>query len=1056
MKKLKKEFIIIFLFIFILVLLLNYKVFASSNTGLFQKVEYSEDFKDWLELTDEEKEKVIQPRMYDILATNTSSRNLLYKARMLGASVNTQYNLNTIIPSNLTIRNQQQTYLCWALAALSSLETNLALYNYKNVMNTSKIYDFSERHMEYATSKTFANNAENGFGYNRSVGDGGQWFIAESYLTNGSGAIDETEMPFENNNNTISISEIQNKTVSSQVYDTVDFANYQNQTDDIKTEIMNEVKKHIQNYGSVFASIHGNFLPTEDYACYNISTSAIYCNDETVYKADHAVSIIGWDDNYSTENFLESARPTSNGAWIIRNSWGESVGDNGLMYVSYEDVNISKSLYGIIKATDTVNYENIYQYNIYNPIGYIEVLSNTIMMGNIFNKQTVEDEYITEVSIYAPETYTCRVYVNPNGTSMAQSDMQLVTLKAGESETFDAGYHTLEFAEPIKINANSFSVVVAIQGTRSNVMMVLESTDEEVPLFNTVTIESGKCFVANGNDLGTCTWTDLGSLSQLNSELPNGDSTIKAFTVSEVIDESLNNIEITTAPNKIAYFEGENFDATGMVITANYNNGKSAVVDGYNITNGTNLVEGQTSVTITYQDKTVNQTISVEKNSVTELIISNQPNKTEYKEGENFDITGMVIEAKYKDGTTKTITDYTIEGGNNLKDNQTQVTISYEGQTVQQAITVIPNPLIEINVTTAPDKTNYVVGQNFDKTGMVVTGTYQGGITQEIIEYTIDNGTNLTQNQTSVTIIYEGKTVTQPITVVEKSITGISINRTPSKIQYKQNSEELNLSGGSIKVDYNDGSSEIIDLTSEQIEITGFNNEIVGRNTITITYLSYTTTFDVEIVEEEIKEDEIPTNSNLDAANCKINNAKYYTFSDESAQEYLVIDITVNGVARSTNNDSYEYYYYLSSNQDEDNIEDWVIISENQTVNDKLEFEINTKDIKNYADISESNTIYLYIREVAINGGNQSVAVSRAIEMNSENVTLEVYLDNSRVINVGDDGNSSSPENIIEDPTVAPGELPQTGIISVLVLIFIISLGGVIAYVRYKHLSKEV
>ena len=1056
MKKLKKEFIIIFLFIFILVLLLNYKVFASSNTGLFQKVEYSEDFKEWLELTDEEKEKVVQPRMYDILATNTSSRNLLYKARMLGASVNTQYNLNTIIPSNLTIRNQQQTYLCWALAALSSLETNLALYNYKNVMNTSKIYDFSERHMEYATSKTFANNTENGFGYNRSVGDGGQWFIAESYLTNGSGAIDETEMPFENNNNTISISEIQNKTVSSQVYDTVDFANYQNQTDDIKTEIMNEVKKHIQNYGSVFASIHGNFLPTEDYACYNISTSAIYCNDETAYKADHAVSIIGWDDNYSTENFLESARPTSNGAWIIRNSWGESVGDNGLMYVSYEDVNISKSLYGIIKATDTVNYENIYQYNIYNPIAYIEVLSNTIMMGNIFNKQTVEDEYITEVSIYAPETYTCRVYVNPNGTSMAQSDMQLVTLKAGESETFDAGYHTLEFAEPIKINANSFSVVVAIQGTRSNVMMALESTDEEVPLFNTVTIESGKCFVANGNDLSTCTWTDLGSLSQLNSELSNGDSTIKAFTVSEVIDDSLNNIEITTAPNKIAYFEGENFDSTGMVITANYNNGKSAVVDGYNITNGTNLVEGQTSVTITYQDKTVNQTISVEKNSVTELIISNQPNKTEYKEGENFDITGMIIEAKYKDGTTKNITDYTIEGGNNLKDNQTQVTISYEGQTVQQAITVIPNPLIEINVTTAPDKTNYVVGQNFDKTGMVVTGTYQGGITQEIIEYTIENGTNLTQNQTSVTIIYEGKTVTQPITVVEKLITGISINRTPSKIQYIQNSEELNLSGASIKVDYNDGSSEIIDLTSEQIEITGFNNEIVGRNTITITYLSYTTTFDVEIVEEEIKEDEIPTNSNLDEANCNINNAKYYTFSDESAQEYLVIDITVNGVARSTDNDSYEYYYYLSSNQDEDNIEDWVIISENQTANDKLEFEINTKDIKNYADISESNTIYLYIREVAINGGNQSVVVSRAIEMNSENVTLEVYLDNSRVINVGDDGNSSSTENIIEDPTVAPGELPQTGIISVLVLIFIISLGGVIAYVRYKHLSKEV
>ena len=50
---------------------------------------------------------------------------------------------------------------------------------------------FSERHMEYATSRAFANNQINSLGYNRTVGSGGIWDFASSYLTNGTGAIDE-------------------------------------------------------------------------------------------------------------------------------------------------------------------------------------------------------------------------------------------------------------------------------------------------------------------------------------------------------------------------------------------------------------------------------------------------------------------------------------------------------------------------------------------------------------------------------------------------------------------------------------------------------------------------------------------------------------------------------------------------------------------------------------------------------------------------------------------------------------------------------------------------
>ena len=1109
-KKLKKMFIVIALLVFTLILLADYKVLATNSENVFQKVEYTEEFKKWLELSEEEKKDTMMPRMYEIPYTKMEYTNPIYNAKILKASINPKYNLKDVIPENLTIRNQQQTNTCWAFARISSLETNLALSNYKKGINLSKVYDFSERHMEYATSRYFLNNEENPNGYNRTVGSGGTILMADSYLANGYGAVLESEMPFENNENIIDINQIKNKTISSQLYDTVDFPDYQQESGENKTEIMNEIKQHIQNYGSIYAGLHGASASTSDFSCYNESTAGKFCDNIEEHPSDHAISIIGWDDNYSINNFAEDSRPKSNGAWIVRNSWGEKneignvselrivifdkfadeciangwnsaeeipnefvnniaeqnnwiiendivyakYGDNGLIYVSYEDVNISTEMSGIVKANDSVNYENIYAYDELGMSMVMQMNGSNVMLSNIFDKKTNGTEYLNQISLYAPDAYTCKVYVNPNGTSRTKKDLQLVQLKSGETETFNAGYHTLEFAKPIKINSNSFAVVVEIQSHTNKTIFAMEAKPN-ISIGNpyaNVKIENEKCFVAIGNDLENPKWYDLGKLSQsgLGILLPNGDSTIKAFTTSELMDETLKNIEITTPPTKTSYFEGEDFDKTGMVVKANYNSKTkpSVILDSssYSITNGTNLKSGQTSVTITYEDKSVEQPITVEKNDIVELKITTPPTKLEYKEGENFDRTGMVVKAISKDGTEREITDYTIENGNNLKVNQTEVTICYGEKTVNQAITVTPNPLTQINITKAPNKTKYVVGQNFDKTGMVVTGTYQDGLTQEITDYTIENGTNLKVGQTSVTIKYEDKSVDQSITVEEKAITGISISKKPSKTKYIQNKEELDLTGGLLKISYNDNSSEEIDLTSEEVKATGFDNKELGKNTITITYQSKTTTFDVEIVAQET-----PKNSNFDKANCDINSVKYYTFTDKDTKEYFVIDMTVNGIVKNTNNDSYEYYYYLSPNQDETNIQDWVKITENQTSKDKLQFKINTKDIKNYAEVSDSNTVYLYIKEVAIKGGNQSVAISKSMKMDTD-VEVEIYLDNVKVDNVDSDnnGNTDTPNK------TPPSRLPNAGLRTVMILVLIVSAVSIVVYIRYKNLSKYI
>ena len=163
----------------------------------------------------------------------------------------------------------------------------------------------------------------------------------------------------------------------------------------------------------------------------------------------------------------------------------------------------------------------------------------------------------------------------------------------------------------------------------------------------------------------------------------------------------------------------------------------------------------------------------------------------------------------------------------------------------------------------------------------------------------------------------------------------------------------------------------------------------------------------------------------------------------------MLIDISLDEIVRNTENDSYEYYYYLSSNQDESNIQDWVKINEEQSSIDKLEFQINTNDIKNYEELSTSNTLYLYIREVVTKGGNQSVFTSNALNVDSD-ITLETYLDNVQLPNA----NSGNIQN--SDDTTSPNRFPNAGIRNILILISVVLIASIAFYIKYRNLNKYV
>lgn len=666
MKKLKKLIsCIVLLSVFVIVS--TSSVFATTDVEKLideiEKIEYTEEFNKWLKLSEEEKEKVIQPRVSEFPKTELVTKNPLNIAGLVGSKYLSRYSLQDDIPNNIKVKNQMKTNSCWTFGSLASLESTLALEDYKN-KNSEKIYDYSERHMEYSTSRTFKNGEINKFGFNRKVGAGGNQFLSTAYLTNGLGPISENLMPFENNEDEIDISQIQGKDITAQIYDTVIFPTYE-VTDDL-TEIKNKMKEYIQKYGAIEAGINGA-SPTSEYA--NNETGAIYCDNKNKCPINHDVAIIGWDDDFSKEKFNEAHRPKKDGAWIIKNSWGEKleitfiefkkeffetyeeqcikkgwdtpdkipndivekiltesgyeiqedkgvlkIGDNGIMYISYEDVNIYSSLNAFEKASDEVNYDNIYQYNYLGSPLILPLKEPKVYMGAKFDKNTKDTEYLTEIALFAPETYTCKVYVNANGDSLSKEDIKPVELKEGKSETFGTGYHTIEFLNPIEIKSDKFAVVVEVEGTREDGVGMSVETIIENSFFDVVETTTEKCFWTLEKSIDNNVWVDFGTMGDLtNGKIPNCDNSIKAFTKKTVNEIVLKELEITTPPTKTKYIEGQDFDKTGMVVTGIYEDDSKKEITDYTIEDGNDLKLEQKEVTIKYNGKTVKQAITVEE-----------------------------------------------------------------------------------------------------------------------------------------------------------------------------------------------------------------------------------------------------------------------------------------------------------------------------------------------------------------------------------------------------------------------------------------------------------
>jgi C1A family cysteine protease len=274
----------------------------------------------------------------------------------------------------------------------------------------------------------------------------------------------------------------------------------------------NAIKSALMTYGGVYTA----FYYADTY--YNSANAAYYDGSTTL--GNHAVTIVGWDDNYAKTNF--SPAPLDNGAWIVKNSWGASWGKSGYFYVSYDDKNMGYQENAVFTAEPTTNYTTNYQYDPFGMENSIGSGSSTAYGANVFTATSTGT--LKAVSFWAPDAntqYTAQVYVNPTNSGIPTSGTLMSTISGTASNAgFSyAGYYTENLSTTVPLtNGETFAVVIKFATPGDNnpvpVQQRVSGTDDNAP--NAVAGES--FFSPDGT-----TWTDLATYggSAANSYVAN-------------------------------------------------------------------------------------------------------------------------------------------------------------------------------------------------------------------------------------------------------------------------------------------------------------------------------------------------------------------------------------------------------------------------------------------------------------------------------------------------------------------------------------------------------
>lgn len=253
------------------------------------------------------------------------------------------------------------------------------------------------------------------------------------------------------------------------------------------------IKEEVFQFGGVQSSLYSTIRSSQgDSEFFNKENSA-YCYIGTE-KPNHDVVIIGWDDNYSAENF--NTQLEGDGAFICQNSWGNDFGEEGIFYVSYYDTNIGTHNVVYTRIEETDNYDDIYQSDLCGWVGKMGYEEESIYGANVFRAK--RNESVAAVSFYATGSDTeYEVFVVKNFEDEKSFDNR-VSVASGKIKY--AGYYTIDLDREVEVSAGErYAVVLYIKTPGSTHPLAIEY-DTGDPALSLVNLEDGEGYISyNGN-----------------------------------------------------------------------------------------------------------------------------------------------------------------------------------------------------------------------------------------------------------------------------------------------------------------------------------------------------------------------------------------------------------------------------------------------------------------------------------------------------------------------------------------------------------------------------
>ena len=474
------------------------------------------------------------------IVSSTNNYSLFVYKSLFNGTLPARYNLaeNGFVTD---VKNQQDSGNCWAFAALASLETCV-------LKASNKTFNFSVENMKNLIEMYSA------YGWKMETNEGGYNGMPMGYLASWLGPVNATLDPFDDKG---TLSPLLDSEMHIQnIYVLPARTSY---TDN------DAIKEAILKYGGLYAS----YYHSAGYL--NSKTNAYY--DPYTGNGNHAITVVGWDDNYSKNNFYTA--PAGDGAFIVKNSWGSSWGDNGYFYISYYDrvlfaVNKDNQAFTYI-LNDTVRYTKNYQYDVAGMTDYLITGKKTVWYQNIYN--ATGNEAIAAVSTFFNTTvdYEISIYVN---------DVLQLT-QNGRHE--GSGYYTIPLKEYVPVAVGDiFKIVVKLANPQNGYAAVPISEQ----------LSTTRCYYAPGvsyfsNDGKK--WTDLYdySASAYSHTYNSQVACLKAFTVADMQNTTVTLNNITPKVQEFSEIIATVTDAKGkmakigeVIFSINGTNYTAGVVDG--------------------------------------------------------------------------------------------------------------------------------------------------------------------------------------------------------------------------------------------------------------------------------------------------------------------------------------------------------------------------------------------------------------------------------------------------------------------------------------------